>query len=196
MRYDDFTVSLDGGNKDAVWETKIRDGLSAPGILFRQMHLNKVDVFFAGVFADAFDSGILIHKAGGNDTGWDGDHADTEEGDDNAEQLSHCGDGIDVTVSDGQQCGNSPPDTGEGVGKDIRLRIVFQTVHTEAGSDHQDYNDENGREQLLALVVNNLSDELRAAPQARVPQGRGWSAPSRYVPSRPRWLAPRNVGCR
>ena len=38
---------------------------------------------------------------------------------------------------------------------------MFQTVYTETGGDHQDHNNENGREQLLALVINNLGDDIK-----------------------------------
>ena len=95
---------------------------------------------------------ILIHKSGGNDTSWDGNHSDSQERDKNAEHFSEGGDGINIAVPHGQQFGGGPPDSGKSVGEYIRLRLVFKTIHTKAGSQHQYQNSEHRGKELLLFA--------------------------------------------
>ena len=113
------------------------------------------------VFADALDAGILVHKAGGNNAGGDGHHADAKKRDEYAENLSHGRNGINVAVAHGEQRGHRPPDAGKGVGEHLRLRVMLQRVHTKAGGGHQHKNDEYGAEKLLGLAGEHLCDNVQ-----------------------------------
>ena len=94
------------------------------------MDADEVNVRFRAVFADPLDAGILVHEAGGNDTGGDRHHAHAQEGDQDAEDLAKGGDGVNVSVTHRQQGGYRPPDAGKGVGKHLGLRVMLQRVHT------------------------------------------------------------------
>ena len=38
---------------------------------------------------------------------------------------------------------------------------MFQTVHTEAGSQHQDQDDKEGGQKLLPLVIKHIRDNIQ-----------------------------------
>ena len=71
-----------------------------------QVDADKADVRFCAVFADALDAGILIHEAGGNDTCGDSHHTHPQKGDEDAEDLAHGGNGIDIAVPHRQKGGD------------------------------------------------------------------------------------------
>ena len=144
----------------ALREIELGDGMIDPGIPLCQMDLDEMDVRFLSVFAHPLDAGILIDESGGNDTGRDRHHADSEKGDEDTEHFSQCGDRVDIAVSDGEQCGSGPPDPGECVGKYFRLCFVLQAVHAQTGRQHEDQNGEYRRKELLFLAREHFRDQL------------------------------------
>ena len=94
-------------------------------------------IFFLTIFPDPFKSRILVDKSCRNDTGGDRNHADTKKCNKNTKNLTDRGDRINITIAYSEQGGSSPPDPGKCIRKNLRLRPVFQTVHTETGRQHQ-----------------------------------------------------------
>ena len=92
-----------------------------------------MDVHNLGHLAEAFEAGVLLHKSGGDDARGNRHHAHAQERDADAKGLSQRRHGVDVPVAHRQEGGARPPEAGEGVREDLRLGLVFQTVHTETG---------------------------------------------------------------
>ena len=78
-----------------------------------------------------------------DDTGGDGDHPDSEEGDYYPEEFSHGSHGIDIAVAHGEQGRGRPPDTGKRVGKNLGLGAVFHGIHAKGRRHHQYHYNEN-----------------------------------------------------
>ena len=125
------------------------------------MDADEVNVRFRAVFADPLDAGILVHEAGGNDTGGDRHHAHAQKGDQNAEDLAKGGNGVNVSVTHRQQGGYRPPDAGKGVGEHLGLRVMLQRVHAQTGSGHQHQNDEYGGQKLLGFTGEDLGNDIQ-----------------------------------
>ena len=155
-----FSAPANHSHNHTIGQTKIFYRHADPLVVRLQMGLNKVHILFRTVLAHTLQTGILVHEAGRNNTGRNGNHTHTEKGYDDTEYLSQRSNGVYVTITDGQQCGHRPPDTREGVGKYLRLSLMLQTVHTKAGRHHQHQNDEHGRKQLLFLAGNNRRDHV------------------------------------
>ena len=117
-------------------------------------------IFFLTIFPDPFKPRILVDKSGRNDTGGDRDHADTKKCNKNTKNLTDRGDRINITIAYREQSGGSPPDPGKCIRKNLRLRPVFQTVHTETGRQHQHQNDKNRRQKLLFFADDNFRDDI------------------------------------
>ena len=110
--------------------------------------------------------GVVLDKAGGDDTGGDGHHHDAEDGDDNCHGPAQFGNGIDISITDGQQGAHAPPDAGEGIPEDFRLDIVFGAVHAQAGRQHQHQQDEQRRGQLVLFFIEDRSDDVEGIIRA------------------------------
>ena len=106
----DLVIALNDSDNDTLRQVELGDLFVSPGIAFCELNFNKMYIFFLSVLAHPLDPGILIYEPRGNNTGRDGDHAHAEECDKDAEQLAQRRDGIDISVSDGQQSGSGPPD--------------------------------------------------------------------------------------
>lgn len=157
---EDTVIPLYHCHDDPFRETELGDGLVDPEVPLGQMDLDEMDVRLLAVLAHTLDPGILVNESRGDDTCGDGDHADSEEGDEDPKHFSQRGDGIDIAVTYGEQCGCSPPDSGKCIGKYFRLRLMLQTVHTQAGRQHQDQYREHGREELLLLARQDFCDQF------------------------------------
>ncbi len=149
---------LDGGHDDPFRQTDLSDAVVYPGIPFCQMDLDEMDIRFLTIFTHPFDTGILVNESCGNNTGRDGNHAHAEKGDEDTEYLSQSGNGINISVPNGQQSGRGPPDSGECVGKYLRLSLMLQAVHAQTGCKHEHKDDKYRREELLFLACNDLGD--------------------------------------
>ena len=152
-------IALYDGNDDPFRQMELSDRFIDPGIPVGELDLNEMYIFFPAVLGHPFDAGVLVDEAGGYDTGRDGDHAYAEEGDENAEQLAERGDRVNVSVAHGEQRGGRPPDAGECIGKYFRLRFVFETVHAQAGGEHQDQDRKYRGEKLLAFALQDVRDQ-------------------------------------
>ena len=100
----DFRLSLDHRNNNPFGQLQFLNGLSGPGIFFAEFNPHEVQAFFPLIVRNPLRPGILLDEAGGNNTGGNGNHPDAEEGDDDAQELAHRGDRIDIAVADRQQC--------------------------------------------------------------------------------------------
>ena len=158
---DDLVLSLYGSHDDAGWQMELGDGLSGPLVLLCQMDLDKMDGSLLPVLAHPLDAGILVYEPGGDDTRGDGHNAHTQEGDEDAEHFSQYRDGINVAVAHGEKGGRSPPDPGEGVGEDLWLGFMLQTVHAQAGGEHQHEDDEDRGKKLLFFAHNDFCDHIQ-----------------------------------
>ena len=133
---DDFVISLNGGYDYFGRKVQLCDGVLYPGIVLGEMDLDEMNGSLLAVFAHSFDAGILVNETGGNNTGGYRYDSNTQKSNEDTEHFSKGGDGINIPVSNCEERGSSPPDTGKGIGKHIGLYFVLQAVHTQAGGDH------------------------------------------------------------
>ena len=134
---EDAVITLDYCNNDSLWKIKFSNAVSDPFVVFVKADADKMYILLLSVFTDSLQARVLIDKSGGNNTGGDGNHTDTKKCDKYSENLAHGGDRINITIANCEQSGGGPPDSGKCVCKNFRLCFIFQTVHTEAGREHQ-----------------------------------------------------------
>ena len=103
---------------------------------------------------------ILFHEAGTDDTGRDRYGANTKISNTDRHDPAKCSNGIDITITHSQKRGHTPPDPAERITEDIRLGIMFHTVHAQAACQHQDHYDKNGRDDLIPLFVKDGGDDI------------------------------------
>ena len=96
---------------------------------------------------------VLFNETSTDDTGRDSDNTDSQISDADRHHASQRSDWIDVAIANGKKCGHAPPDTAESITEYIRLCIVFYAVHTKAACQHQDHNDKNRRDDLVAFFI-------------------------------------------
>lgn len=142
---DRIAAALDDREDHALRQVQIADCLPHPEIAAVQLGLDKVQILFLGIVAETLEARVLLHEAGGDDTGRDRHHADAEERDENAHRLSRGRDGVNIAVADGEQRRYRPPHAGKGVFEHLRLRVVLKRVHAQARAEHQHENDEHRR---------------------------------------------------
>ena len=116
-----------------------------------------IRVLHAGQTAFAL---ILFDETGADDTGWDGNGTDAEVGDADRHRAPKCRDRVNIAVADGQQRGHTPPDTAERIVEDVRLGVVFDTIHTQAARQHQHHDDEDGGNDLVPFFVEYGGDDV------------------------------------
>ena len=88
-----------------LWQLQIPDLLPTPSILWSQRNPDKMNIIFFAVLTYALDTGILVNKAGRDNTCGDGHHSNPKKGNKDAEYFTHCGDRIDISVAHRQQSG-------------------------------------------------------------------------------------------
>ena len=155
-----FPSPADHRHDHTVGQAEIHHLHADPPIPGFQACLNEMNILLFPVLTHTLQTGILIHKAGRNNTGRNGNHTHAEEGDDYTEYFPQRGNGIDVAVANGQQGGYRPPDAGKCVGEHIRLGLMLQTVHTKAGGHHQNKNNKYRRHQLLLFAGNDRRNHV------------------------------------
>lgn len=89
------------------------------------------------------------------------DHAYDQKCDKDAEQFTQRSDWINISVSDSQQRGCRPPDSGKCIGEYFRLSFMFQAVHTQAGGEHENEDRKHGREKLLTFAVQHFGYQFK-----------------------------------
>lgn len=67
---------------------------------------------------------------------------------------------VDVAVTDGEQGGSGPPDSGEGISEHLRLGVMLHAVEAQAGGHHQHQYDKKRRKELLALPNEHLRNDI------------------------------------
>lgn len=75
---------------------------------------------------------VLVHyvdECGTDDTCRNGNHRDSNQADETAEQSSESCDGVDVAIAHRRKRDNRPPETVADVFKYFRLGFSFQIVH-------------------------------------------------------------------
>ena len=157
---DRIAAALDDRKDHALRQMQLAHRFSPPEIAAVQLGFDEVQLLFLGIVADPLEPRILLDEARGNDTGGDRHHADAEKRDENAHRFPGGRDGVDVAVADGEQRGHRPPHAGESVFEHLRLRVVFERVHTKARTEHQHEDDEHRREQLLFFADDDLGDDV------------------------------------
>ena len=157
----DPVISLNHGDDNTLQHIQFHDPVIHPLIIFGEADSDKMHIFFLTIFPDPFKPRILVDKSGRNDTGGDRDHADTKKCNKNTKNITNRGDRINITIAYREQSEDSPSDPGKCIRKNLRLRPVFQTVHTETGRQHQHQNDENRRQKLLFFADDNFRDDIQ-----------------------------------
>lgn len=158
---DERFACADDRNQNDLWRKgHFLNPFSTPGMPLRNDGGDKFQLMFFGVKSHHAELGVLFHKAGGNNTGGNGNHSDAQKGYDDGHQLAEGSYRIDVTVADGEQGGNRPPDTGEGVGELLRLCLVLQTVHAQRGRNHENQDQADRGDELILFVVQDIDDDI------------------------------------
>lgn len=107
-----------------------------------------------------FEVAYAAHEGGGDDTGGEGDHGDTDECGEGAEGASEHGDGVEVAVADGGVGDDGPPESVADVAEVVGLGITLDVVH-EYGADEDDAgHDEEGEEEFPLDVVEDVDDHI------------------------------------
>ena len=104
---------------------------------------------------------VLFHEAGADDTGRNRYGANTEVSDTDRHDPAKGSNRIDIAITHSQKGGHTPPDPAECIPKDIRLRIMFHTVHAQAACQHQDHDNKNRRDDLIPLFIKDGGDDIK-----------------------------------
>ena len=86
--------------------------------------------------------GEPLNEACADDTGGDGDGTYSQERKYDGEDRAGDSHRINVSVSDGKNGGDTPPESREGIFEDLRLRHMLRIVHADASRQHQNEDDE------------------------------------------------------
>ena len=122
----------------------------------------------------------MLHKSRAYDSSRDGDHANAEDGDEGADDTTDNRYGIDVTISDGSQSGDCPPESRECVFEIVRLSIMFRVVNQKRSNYKQQNNNKEGYENLPCLALEyspdgveriRISVEFEDAQETNEPKG-------------------------
>ena len=109
-----------------------------------------------------FRAAGLFHKTGGNNTGRNRDNTHAQEGNDNADDLADCRNGIDVSIADRQNGRHAPPDAGQSIAERFGLGSVLRGIHAEGTGDHQNKNDEEGTRKLGPFFIDDIGNDVKA----------------------------------
>ena len=125
----------------AVFLLDLIDGLADKLVII--IHKDLADVTYVGELLGRVGiPGEPLNEAGADDTGGDGDGANSQERKYDGEDRAGDGHRINVSVSDGKNGGDTPPESREGILKDLRLSSMRRIVHADASRQHQNENDE------------------------------------------------------
>ena len=141
----------------AVFLFDIADEMSRKGTFFGDEYLADFFYIGKGLFAVKF-TGIALNEACADDTCRYCHDTDTEQGYKDTHYTACRSYRVDIAVADGQEGGDTPPHTGEGIIEGFGLSFMFSAVDTEGGSEHKhkDYKDRG--EYLIFLFHDNFDD--------------------------------------
>ena len=108
----------------AVFLLDLIDGLADKLVII--IHKDLADVTYVGELLGRIGiPGEPLNEAGADDTGGDGDGANSQERKYDGEDRAGDSHRINVSVTDGKNGGDTPPESREGIFEDLRLRRML-----------------------------------------------------------------------
>ena len=95
--------------------------------------------------------------------GRDGDHGDSDQTDEAAQEFPQRGDRVDVAVADRGECHDGPPQAVADIGERFGLGVAFDVVHEDRREADHDAAGGIGRDEFFAYGRKDLPDEPERA---------------------------------